>query len=69
MKKNKIRLLLICTHPQQFTGYSKVVYEIINQLIKYPDLIITVYGFQKFNIILHFFIIKIINANRFSIIL
>ena len=44
-----IRLLLICTHPKQYTGYSKVVYEILKELVKYPDLIITVYGFQKFN--------------------
>jgi glycosyltransferase involved in cell wall biosynthesis len=43
-----IRLLLICTHPKQYTGYSKVVYEILKELVKYPDLLITVYGFQKF---------------------
>jgi glycosyltransferase involved in cell wall biosynthesis len=47
--KSKIRVLLLCTHPQQYTGYSKVVYELLNNLIKYPDLLITVYGFQKFN--------------------
>ena len=43
-----IRILLICTHPKQYTGYSKVVYELLKELVKYPDLLITVYGFQKF---------------------
>jgi len=45
------RLLLICTHPQQYTGYSKVVYNLLNVGCKmYPNILFIVYGFQKHNL-------------------
>jgi glycosyltransferase involved in cell wall biosynthesis len=43
----KLKLLLVSTHTQQFTGYSKVSYNLIQQLSKLPWLDITHYGFQK----------------------
>lgn len=43
----KLKLLLVSTHTQQFTGYSKVSYNLIQQLSKLPWLEITHYGFQK----------------------
>ena len=44
----KVRLLLVSTHTHQFTGYSKVSYNLIQQLAKIPWLEIIHYGFQKF---------------------
>lgn len=45
------RVLIFGTHPNQYNGYSKVVYELIHCLAKREDLHITVYGFQKFNVL------------------
>ena len=45
------RILIFGTHPNQYNGYSKVVYELIQILAKRPDLQITVFGFQKFNVL------------------
>ena len=45
-----IRVLIFGTHPNQYNGYSKVVYELVSLLSKRQDLEITVYGFQKFNV-------------------
>ena len=47
-KDKKVRLLLVSTHTHQFTGYSKVSYNLIQQLAKIPWLEIIHYGFQKF---------------------
>ena len=44
----KLRFLLVSTHTQQFTGYSKVSHNMIQQLSKLPWLEIIHYGFQKF---------------------
>jgi hypothetical protein len=43
----KLRLLLVSTHIQQFTGYSKVSYNLIQQLAKLPWLEVIHYGFQR----------------------
>jgi glycosyltransferase involved in cell wall biosynthesis len=41
------KVLLVGTHIQQFTGYSKVMYNIVNFLAKKPNLNIVHYGFQR----------------------
>lgn len=43
----KLNFMLVSTHLHQVTGYSKVSYNIINQLVKNPWLNITHYGFQR----------------------
>ena len=43
----KLRFLQVSTHAHQFTGYSKVSYEIIKQLSSLPWLELTHFGFQK----------------------
>lgn len=45
---SKIRFMLVSTHCQQYTGYSKVSYGIIKELAKIPWLDVVHYGFQKF---------------------
>jgi D-inositol-3-phosphate glycosyltransferase len=47
-KEKKVRLLLVSTHTHQFTGYSKVSYNLLQQLGKIPWLEVIHYGFQKF---------------------
>jgi glycosyltransferase involved in cell wall biosynthesis len=44
---SKLKFLLVSTHAQQFTGYSKVSYGILEQLAKNPSLDLTHFGFQK----------------------
>ena len=44
---NKLRFMLVSTHAQQFTGYSKVSYGILEQLAKQPWLDLTHFGFQR----------------------
>ena len=43
----KLRFLIVSTHAQQFTGYSKVSYHMIQALSKLPWLEVIHYGFQK----------------------
>ncbi len=43
----KLKLLLVSTHAQQFTGYSKVSYKLLEQLAKLPWLDVVHYGFQR----------------------
>ncbi len=43
----KLKFLLVSTHAQQFTGYSKVSYNLISQLAKLSWIDITHYGFQR----------------------
>ena len=45
-----INVLFFGTHPQQFNGYSKVVYELVkcNDVFKNQNIKFSVYGFQKF---------------------
>ncbi len=43
----KLRFLLVSTHIQQFTGYSKVSYNLLQQLSKLPWLEVIHYGFQR----------------------
>lgn len=45
----KTRVLLFGTHPSQYNGYSKIVYELVSQLAKKADLDMHIYGFQKFS--------------------
>ena len=46
-EKNKLRFMLVSTHAQQFTGYSKVSFGILEQLAKQPWLDLTHFGFQR----------------------
>jgi glycosyltransferase involved in cell wall biosynthesis len=43
----KKKVLLVGTHIQQFTGYSKVTYNIVKYLSKKPDVELHHYGFQR----------------------
>ena len=43
-----MRILFCGTHPEQFNGYSKVVYELSNEISKYDDIEWYIYGFQNF---------------------
>ncbi len=45
--KDKLRFLMVSTHVQQFTGYSKVSHGILTELAKQPWLQITHFGFQR----------------------
>lgn len=45
--KSKLKFLLVSTHLHQFTGYSKVSHNMIQELSKKSWLKITHYGFQK----------------------
>jgi glycosyltransferase involved in cell wall biosynthesis len=45
---HKLKFMLVSTHCQQYTGYSKVSYGILNELAKVPWLEVTHFGFQKF---------------------
>jgi glycosyltransferase involved in cell wall biosynthesis len=41
--------VLICgTHPTQYNGYSKVVYELSRELAKFQDISVMIYGFQNY---------------------
>jgi glycosyltransferase involved in cell wall biosynthesis len=44
----KHRFMLVGTHAQQTTGYSKVTYNIVQQLSKYEDIEVFHFGFQRF---------------------
>lgn len=48
MKEMK-KVLLFGTHPKQFNGYSKVVYELAQSLSKFDDIELTIFGFQNLN--------------------
>ena len=43
------KVLFFGTHPNQYNGYSKVVYELARNIAKKEDIDLTVYGFQYFN--------------------
>jgi glycosyltransferase involved in cell wall biosynthesis len=43
----KIRFMLISTHAQQYTGYSKISYGILQELAKNPSIDLIHFGFQK----------------------
>lgn len=45
--KKNIRFMLVSTHVQQYTGYSKVSYGILQELSKVPNLDLIHFGFQK----------------------
>jgi glycosyltransferase involved in cell wall biosynthesis len=45
--QQKKKVLLVGTHIQQFTGYSKVTYNIVNYLSKKQDVDLYHYGFQR----------------------
>jgi glycosyltransferase involved in cell wall biosynthesis len=44
---DKIKVLFVGTHAHQFTGYSKVTYNIMKVLAKEPKFAITHFGFQR----------------------
>ena len=45
----KTRVLFCGSHPYIYNGYSKVLFELINELSNYQDLHITHFGFQNPN--------------------
>lgn len=45
--KDALRFMLVSTHLQQYTGYSRVSHGIIGELSKQPNLELTHYGFQR----------------------
>lgn len=47
-KTEPLRIAIFGTHPQQYNGYSKVVYELVCQLSRMEDVKVFVFGFQKF---------------------
>lgn len=49
MQQKPPKVIFFGTHPKQFNGYSKVVYELCQELAKHPSEIeFIVYGFQNF---------------------
>jgi glycosyltransferase involved in cell wall biosynthesis len=44
-----LKVVFFGTHPQQYNGYSKVVYELARNIRKHNDIKFHVYGFQKFH--------------------
>ena len=46
-----LRVLFFGTHPNQYNGYSKVVYELALCLAKRTDISLTIFGFQKFQVL------------------
>lgn len=48
MTQTTSKVLLFGTHPKQFNGYSKVVYELIKCMANEKSIETGVYGFQKF---------------------
>ena len=44
----QIKVLLVATHAHQTTGYSKVVYHVLQELAKHPQFALFHFGFQKF---------------------
>lgn len=44
----RTKVMLMGTHPKQFNGYSKVVYEISKYITEYKDIEFMIYGFQNF---------------------
>ena len=47
-KAGNLRFMLVSTHLQQYTGYSRVSHNLIRELTKHQDISVTHYGFQKF---------------------
>lgn len=47
VSNNKLRFMLVSTHIQQYTGYSKISYGILKELSKNPNFELIHYGFQK----------------------
>jgi len=47
VEHKNIRFMLVSTHAQQYTGYSKISYGILQELSKLPNLDLIHFGFQK----------------------
>ena len=45
--QKKLKFMLISTHLQQFTGYSKVSYNMVHELTKQPWIELVHFGFQR----------------------
>lgn len=50
MVQNSIlkHVVLCGTHPSQYNGYSKVVFELARELVKFDDIKLHIFGFQNF---------------------
>lgn len=47
-RKRPLRLLIFGTHPQQYNGYSKVIFELVQQLSRMEDAVrVFIFGFQN----------------------
>jgi glycosyltransferase involved in cell wall biosynthesis len=46
---DELRFLLVSTHIQQVTGYSKVAYNLVKQIAKIPKVKLIHFGFQKYS--------------------
>lgn len=46
---DRMRILFFGTHPKQFNGYSKVVYELSKEMSRVPDVTFLLFGFQNFH--------------------
>jgi glycosyltransferase involved in cell wall biosynthesis len=47
---NPVKVMIFGTHPKQFNGYSKVVYELCKELtLRRSDVSVSVFGFQNFH--------------------
>jgi glycosyltransferase involved in cell wall biosynthesis len=46
--QKKVKFMLVSTHLQQFTGYSKVSYNFVHELVKHPWIELIHFGFQRF---------------------
>jgi len=47
IKKDSLRFMLVSTHIQQYTGYSRVSQNILKELSKHPEISLIHYGFQR----------------------
>lgn len=45
---NQRKVVLCGTHPYQFNGYSKVVFELANEIAKFDDIQLHIFAFQNF---------------------
>ena len=46
-EEKRVKILIVSTHVNQSNGYSKVIYNIIKELVKYPWINIVHFGTQK----------------------
>jgi glycosyltransferase involved in cell wall biosynthesis len=45
----KTKIVFCGTHPSQYNGYSKIVYELCKGIVEYEDIELYIFGFQNFH--------------------